>query len=1078
MTSHFRTLSIPGIFTLLLSLLVFALPAHCQLSAGAIQGSVTDKQGAKVSGANVTVADIGTGSTITLVTDARGNYSAPVLPIGKYRIQVTQTGFSSAVAGPIVLTVGQQAVIDFSLAVGAVSETVDVGANVPQVDTTDSSVRFLVGADQVQNLPLNGRNYIQLVLLTPGVQSVPGAGTGGNSTLVAFGFGSPQLFSVAGGRPEGELFLLDGTDTAGVYGAGTGFTLGGTSLGVDAISEFEVLTNTYSAKYGGNGGVVNSVLRSGTNSLHGSAYEFARNSALDARNYFDPAGAGALPFSRNQFGGTLGGPIRKNRTFYFANYEELNQKLTTSLLSVVPDANFRQGILPCGQTLLGCTAQPAQVNVGVSPAVAGYLAAFATPNGPENGDGTVTNNNPVNRPLNEHYGVIKVTHNLSASSSLLFSYNIDDGNLGTPLNSSVVDQDSQRDQILTIEEQNVISPTKLNVAHFSFTRARVTVASDYNPALTIVPGSGLNGNLEVNGLSQLGGQDNTAEAVNRYTGRDQFSLIKGRHSLDFGVQVVRHQVNANIPVASGGVVLYSPVPVTATLVLPSYQAFLSNTALAFVGVPASASDSQRNIRHTNLAGYVQDTWKLSTRLTANLGLRYDYETNPVEAHNKLYNLINPLTDTGFTNVPHAFVTNLTKYDFQPRVGFALDVFGNQKTSLRGGYATFADVPLDLNLYIAYAFNPPLYNLTTILFPTLPNPFGGGGINATGLPGSNTFYSYNSRRNPNVQQYNLNIQQDLSHNLLLTLGYIGSKGSNLFIGQETNACVPTGIAANGYYIRSENPTTCQVPNPALSNVLTREPIGYSNYNSGIVSVDKTVGKYAQFRTAYTWSKCLDIGSYTSALDAVGPNGGTTGLQVGSLTAPGINHDYGPCDFDVRNNLTTNLILTLPFHGSRWKEGYQLTAIGSVHSGTPFNVYDGFDQANAGASGFANDAERPDLAPGRMPTKRMSRTSTGTFGFDPSAYELQPAGQFGNLGRNTLTAPGIGDLDLGVSKNTRLSEHSSLLIRAEAFNATNHSNLGFPNPQLFLSASSQNPTAGQITSTATDNRQIQLSGKFIF
>ncbi len=1081
---------------LLPAVLFSAAKLTAQNSQGTILGSVSDTGGAKIPDVKVVVRNIETDTEVTAVTDARGNYNAPILPIGKYRVEATRPGFKTSIAGPITLTVGQQAVVDLSLAAGGVTETVDVRTDVPQVDTNDSSVRWLVGSDQLQNLPLNGRNFVQLTLLTPGIQPVPQENTEGASALVPFGFGSPQRFSVAGGRPQGQLFLLDGTDTAGVWGNGTGVNLAGTSLGVDAIAEFEALTDTYSANYGGNGGVINSVLRSGTNDVHGSVYEYARNSAMDARNYFDPV-TGVLPFSRNQFGGTVGGPVIKDKTFYFANYEQLEQKLTTTVITTVPGVAFRQGILPCSQTVYysggtclypGTTSGSSPVNIGVNANVAGYLAAFPAANGAAFADGSAQNISALDSPVSEHYGVLKVTHNLSPTNSLLLSYNIDDGNIVTHENPTIRDQDSQRNQNLTAEERKIFSPNLLNVAHFSYVRSNITVATDNNPAYTIVQGSGFNGAVDVAGVAQLGGEDNSIETINRFTERDQVSLTKGRHAMDIGLELVRHQVNANIPIITGGEFVYSNIPLSATTTLPSYQAFLSNTALAFAGVPLNAADSQRDIRHTNFAGYFEDKWQASRRVTLNLGLRYEFETNPIETHGKLYNLINPATDTGYSHVNTAFQNNITATDFEPRIGLAWDVRGDHRTSVRAGFGLFDDIPLEMQVAISYLFNPPIYNVTTILLPNNPNPLGGGGINVTGLPSGSQLTDYKAGRNSSIMQYNLNVQHDLGHGFIVTAGYIGSKASNLFIGQELNGCSPTGVNSAGYYIRSANPTTCAVPNPNLASVVLRRTLGFSNYNSGIVSLDRGVGRWATFRTAYTFSKCMDIGSYYTGNDSIGPNGQTFGLQPGNLINANRNADYGPCDYDLRNNWTSNALVTLPFTGSRLKEGWQITAIGSVHSGTPFSVYDSIDQANVGVSNAAANAERPNLIPGRSGNPTGKRVVGGqTYGFDPSAFQLEAPGIFGNLSRNTLTAIGVRELDMGIVKSTRITERTALQLRAEAFNLTNHTNLGFPSAALYTGSTAStsgvisgtpNATAGQITSTATTSRQIQLSAKFTF
>ena len=336
-----------------LSLLLIACPlVWSQVTNGTILGTVTDKSGARVPGATVTAKNMDTGVANSVVSDSEGLFRVS-LAIGSYQLQVAASGFKTAAVGPVSLNVGQNKVADFALETGAISEVVNVTGGVPTVDTTDTTISWLVGAKQIEDLPLNGRNVTQLILLAPGIQPIPKTNEV-VSTLVPFGFGNPTRFSVAGGRPQGQLFLLDGTDTAGVWGNGTGVNLAGSSLGVDGIAEFQALTNTYDATFGGNGGVVNAALRSGTNDLHGSVYEFARNDALDARDSFAPT---KLPFSRNQFGGTLGGPIKKDKTFFFANYEQLIQSLTSPEITDVPDANFRNGYLPCSQTF-GAVLRP------------------------------------------------------------------------------------------------------------------------------------------------------------------------------------------------------------------------------------------------------------------------------------------------------------------------------------------------------------------------------------------------------------------------------------------------------------------------------------------------------------------------------------------------------------------------------------------------------------------------------------------------------------------------------------------------------------------------------------------------
>jgi hypothetical protein len=1078
---------VPGKVFLGLGLILWAATISlAQISTATIFGTVSDSQGAMLGDAKILITNTETGVTTTSGTNKDGAYTAPSLAIGTYKVEAQKEGFKTSVRGPIVLTVGETAVVHLVLAVGQVSETVEVAADVSTVETSSSAVGWLVGQEQVRELPLNGRNFIQLTLLTPGIQPVPQENTEGAATLVPFGFGSPQRFSVAGGRPQGELFLIDGTDTAGVWGNGTGANLVGTTLGVDGIAEFEVLTNTYTAQYGGNGAVVNAAIRSGTNSYHGSGYEYARNSAMDTRNYFDPL-SGTLPFTRNQFGGTFGGPIKKNKTFFFGNYEGLWQSLTVPVTTVVPDQNFRNGFLPCAQaTGVACDSTTGLANVGVNPNIASYLSSFPVPNGMALGNGSADNVSALSQPLHENYGVIRVDHTLSSSDSLFGSYEFDDAKLTALPNPVTTDDDTQRNQYLTFEERKVISPTLLNVGHFSYVRSNIDVQTRYNPNLLVVPGSGIQGTIGVSGLNSIGGNDSANELVNRFTFRDQVSWIKGRHTVELGMEVVRHYIHAAIPIVNGGNVVYNGVYLSPGGIAAEspFQSFLQNQPLVFVGVPTDGNNSSRDMRHTNLSPYIQDKFQLSPRFVVNLGLRYDFETNPVEKHDELYNLINPATDTGFTHVPHAFAHNVTKWNLEPRVGFAWDLFGNQKTSLRGGFGAFADMPLEMQVIIAYLFNPPVYNVTEILFPTVPNPFGSGIV--TGLPGGGQQSSYNPKINDYIMEYNLNVQQQVLPRTVLTLGYVGSRANHLSIGQETNPCVPTQVLADGTIVRAygTTPATCTSVNPNLANIVDRFAVGTSNYNSMQVALDRALGKNIQFRTAYTYSKCLDYGSYYTGNDSIGPNGQTAGLQAGNLANTKRNVDYGPCDFDLRHNWTSNLIWQLPFQGNRLKQGWQLSLITSVHSGTPYSVYDAIDRADVGAGGAAANAERPDLVPGASsnPTS-VRQTPLGVFGFDPSAFQPQPLGVFGNLGRNTLVASGVRDVDFSLSKSTKITERTSAQLRLDIFNLANHTNFGFPNAALYSGQDAlgnviANPTAGQITSTATTSRQIQLSAKFVF
>ena len=569
---------------------------NAQGASASVTGTVVDSSGAVIPKASVQVKNIGTGQVQQAPSDAQGRYTIVDLPIGDYEAQASAPGFQTEVRPGITLTVGAQIVVDFSLPVGQSQQTVTVEAQVSQVDTLSSSVASYVEQKQINDLPLNGRNFTDLVALAPGVSSGSQVGNGGRNLL----YGVENNFSVSGARSEGQAYLLDNTDIQGFWAHGSGSGVMGTTLGIEAIAEFSLLTNTYSAQFGGNGAVVNAVSRSGTNSFHGSGYEFLRNSALDAANFFENANnAPKAPFRQNQFGGSLGGPIKKDKLFFFVNDEELRNSLGQTVIALVPDANAHNGIVN-------------GVNVGVNPKIAPILALYPLPTTTlAGGVGSIAEVDT--QTGNENYLLARVDYNMSSKDSLFVRYVRDRGDttlpfLGSPLPPRWPEIGSTRNQFTTIEYRRVISPTLVNLLRFSFTRTRETdvqAKPDQTPALNFFPERGQNGGVNITGLSSIGTSifAPLLEVQNKFPLADDVIWTHGAHNLRFGGFFSRVQSNFQQQGWWGGFYTF-----------PGLTAFLQGSPSLFQGPEPGFTDSYRDFREIEVDGYVQDEWKALRKL--------------------------------------------------------------------------------------------------------------------------------------------------------------------------------------------------------------------------------------------------------------------------------------------------------------------------------------------------------------------------------------------------------------------------------------------------------------------------------
>src|SRR5499427_7186153 len=728
-----------------------------------VLGTVTDSGGGVIPGASVQVKNIATGRVQEVPTDEQGRYTIADLPIGNYEVQASRSGFQTTVRRGITLTVGAQAIVDISLAVGQGQETVTVQADVSQIDTVSAAVSSYVSLKQINDLPLNGRNFTDLVALIPGVASGSQIGNGGQNLL----YGVEQNFSVSGARAEGQAYLLDSTNIQGFWNHGSGSGVMGTTLGIEAIAEFSVLTNTYSAQFGGNGAVVNAVSKSGTNELHGTAYEFLRNSALDARNFFDTV---KPSFRQNQFGGSLGGPIKKDKLFFFVNDEELRRALGQTFVAFVPDANAHSGIVN-------------GVNVPINPRIAPILALYPIPATSVNGVGQIPEVDT--QTGNENYLLARVDYTLSSKDSLFVRYVRDYGDivnpfLGSPLPPRWPEVGQTRNQFVTIEERRLISPTIVNLLRFSFTRTRETdvqARPDQKPELDFFPERHQNGGVNITGLASIGTSifAPLLETQNKFPLADDVIWTRGAHSLRFGGTLDRVQSNFQQQGWWGGFYTF-----------PGLTAFLQGTPSLFQGPEPGLTDSYRDFREREFDVYVHDEWKAFPKLTLNLGLRYEFVTNPTTNVHPLNAVTNPPFGT-FQRVPNVFGENPATKNFDPRIGLAYDPFGDHKTAIRAGVGIFYN-PIRARSYASgYYFNPP-YALAFVPNPAFPDPFPG----ALPPPAQLVGVDYNTVNTPRMYQWNFNVQRQLFESTTLTVGYVGSRGLHLYAARDINPVMPSMV----------------------------------------------------------------------------------------------------------------------------------------------------------------------------------------------------------------------------------------------------------------------------------------------
>lgn len=1066
----------------LFGVFLFGALTFAQVTTGTISGTVKDSTGAVLPGGKIVLRNQETGISRTVQTDAAGRYLASSLSLGNYEVTATLEGFQTVVRSGIVLTVGREAVVDLTLSVGAVTQTVEVTGEAPAIETTTATISGFVNAERIRELPLNGRSFVELALLSPGILMNR---TTGNSPSDGFG----QRLSVNGSRADSNLFLLDGTvanDTAN-----NSSTVGGLSLGVEGVREFRVITHNFSAEYGRkSGAVVSVVTRSGTNQFHGSVYEFVRNNKLDARDFFN---LGDLPpFRRNQFGASAGGPVIRDRIFFFANYEGLRQRQGIPIVATVPDVNARQGILPCPPkvrpdgTVVNFTGFQAPCNtagtstytVAVSSSIRPYLNLFPLPNSSVNfGDGTARYIQDFAQPVTEDYALERMDFRLSDKDNFYWRYIFNPSNRVTPRPVPLfVTPDEGTHHYASLSETHIFSGTAINDFRFAFSRTlnfgNATSLKELDPSLSFVPGEQM-GTLRFSGvnfivglLSELGNNRNRPFSFlqNLFQAADSFSLVRGAHSLKFGVDMERSQINTVRGSNFRGVWDFDSLE----------NLLLARPTRLMGAVVGGTSTRERGWRRTLVGWFIQDDYRLSPRLTLNLGLRHEFITTPTEVNGRSADL-RQITDPESTLGP-AFES--AKLNFAPRVGLAWAPTGSGKTSIRAGAGVYHNqidslegLRDDSRFYSGFTIRNPT------AFPRVPP--------SAPLAAQSTLNNQFHMPTPTSIHYSLDVQRQVTPTMNLRLGYVGSYGYNMT--RITNEDIRVAqIRLDGSKFFAAN---APFINPNYSSIEMLRADVHDNYNGFQGMLQKTLSSGLVFQASYSLSKALSISdaSRNRSID----NAGT----YGTMDKDDPERDYGRSGYDQRQTFVFNSQYRMPWDhllnsglSKALFGGWAINGIWQYGSGMPLNASLGFNNSQ---NGDPLAPDRPNLAPGARnnPTHGATAGCGGVIPagqklrtpdrwYDPCAFVLPEPGTYGNLGRNTMAGPSFNQVNFTLVKNTAIREGKNLEFRAEFFNLFNHPSFGLPQIQVFDSTRRHGGNEGVVAYTTSQGRQIQLGLKFTF
>jgi hypothetical protein len=1168
-----------------LILFLVAVPVFAQLATGTILGVVKDTSGGTVAGANVTVTNTETTQSRSVKTGDDGAYRFPGMPVGHYTVKIEKEGFKTSTQTGLVLDVSQEVVANVAMEVGSSAQEVVVTGEAPLVNTTTSALGGLVDEDKMADLPLNGRNYMDLSVMQPGTSQNKAMG---NS------HGTVGIWYSSNGAPvRSNMVSLDGANMMTLLG-GAATSEASTTLGLDGIRELKVVTTSFSAEYGQSmGSQMLMVSKGGSNRFHGDAFEYIRNSALDAKNPFDTpqsSGGRRLPeFQKNNFGGSFGGPIRKDKTFFYGVYEGVRQNVGFTAVDTVPQAGchgtagqqiwngvgtIQSGWVGNCPALGGSASAATTISSAVAqgttiPFIPAFLALFPMP--------TVSASCPIatctfwSAPFTNrakvNYGQMRVDQNISASDSFFGRYTIDDtilNNANTAVGGATTGTAlpqfglfaSGRNQFVTAAENHIFSPAVLNTARLSMSRTTVTDRNTYvpnpgdppldSPQYQLVAGVPI-GIIVLSGFTGLGGNsgfgppdDGQIQTV--YTLSNDLFYTRGKHAFKFGLLVNRYNQGVDGGLRTEGQATFTNV-----------ANFLSNKSSTWIGHLASTTPLQNYNRYyvfNTFGMYAQDDYRATTRLTLNLGLRYEFMTTPTEKNGRSYALRNVWSDAATTQGPP--INNYSLRNFSPRVGFAYDPFGNGKTSIRGAFGIYYDVGnIGVTMEQALLGTPPLITTCTVTNSptaaiTVPLTFTNGNC-------STLFTNQYNAQQPHTLQYNLTLDRQLPGGLGLSVSYVGLRGIHIWTNREGNPVrmgltpgvngTPANVytaTINGQEYFSAGVVSCAnvVPscrmNPNFDAMQFVQTTGDSYYNSLQVVVNKRLGHGLELQSAYTYAQNLDTTQANMDGNDCG-SGGATGFDPLNP-----QNDKGPSCSDVRHNWRFNFLYHPPSlksngFASKILNGWLVGNIFAAQTGYPFTPTLTSNRSQSGVfNGLTGQGDRPNIVtsatagPGTGPSNAFETfvpydpktviLGTTANWYNPLMFDLPPVvacpgapslncGTLGNISRGFLRAPSLFNWDFSVVKDTKLGflgEQGSLQFRAELFNVLNHTNLGFPSTASFAGTptdfcaptpatcnggtnyepptggSSTKPlgTAGQITTTATNSRQIQLALKIVF
>jgi hypothetical protein len=1102
----------------LVSLLFLTPSVLWSQATGEILGTVQDPSGAVVPNAKITAVEAGTSLTRSAVSGTSGTYFLPDLVVGTYSVSVAATGFKTVVSKGITLNVNQQREVNFTLAVAASSQHVEVHASVPLANVTNGTLGGLVSGQQVATLPLNGRDIGNLILMQPGVNYEVQGGSGA--------FPGHEFVAANGNRGTTDTSYLDGIDTSDEEYGGGNFS----NFNLDAIAEFKVLQNNFSAQYGhGSGAIVQIATMSGTNELHGSAFEFVRNSAFDARNFFSST---VPPFRRNEFGATFGGPVvlpkvysGKNRTFFFVEYAGERQRLGEPIFLAVPTPAERNGVV----SITGANGQPDQLKIPVTPAAASILNKYPLPNDPTGPDGARTFTDDYSLPYNVNQYSIRIDHKLSDKDSLFGRFTndrilepwVDAQDLEGPDFSA---QEGNYMKNLGLSYTHVFSPALLNTLLFGYIRSEQFTGYATQAFTTSMFSDG--------SLSTWGPDGYLGIPIPKtWQLKDTLNWVKGRDSFDigFGYLRLRHTEAGGAEYGPAGTYYFEPgqpIPVAVPSVSglnnlapgsPSPSSLVSfmlgiptfyGRTLAFPGFGPEGGGETFGIRRNSYNAWIQDDIKASRNLTLNLGLRYEYNGVPSEVDNRFLGIdTSPGTLFGkvVLNPSPAWSPDYT--GFGPRVGFAYRL--TQKTTVRGGWGIFTNLPMvqtaeqngsSFPFYSTAVATNPTYSIspqpvslpyvtdlqgnvmppsgnsklikpnTPVNLVPLESIFGSAGLEAY-LPDPNLKNGY-------TMDGNFTLERQLAGDSLLQVSYVSNNAVRLY----------NSIYPNGWTGSPSQYTPYTNSDPGLGELSLTSNGGHSSYNALQAMVRKISAQHGlTFQASYTWSKALDNASTVF-----------NGAAANSAALPQSFLCYacekGPADFDFPQRFVMNFMYQLPFRQwqalsfmpSRLTQGWEIESIISAQSGYPFTVNDSFPIKGLGEDTIycGPCVTRPDLV--QTPTMSVSAgpdffspaviadgaNLTQKYFATPGALATGLQSAPGSLGRNTFRTQPFSNWDFSLIKDTNLGERATLQFRAEFFNILNQHAFLLPGAVL------GSPSFGVASSTALSEREIQFALRLTF